>query len=90
MTEKKLRDDIIVKMLDYRDESNVGIKEFCKTKNIKFSSDEQQERVFHYLKDNGYINAQFYINGDGYFSITSEGIDYAENLILLKISILLI
>ncbi|WP_018463230.1 P-loop NTPase fold protein [Segatella paludivivens] len=81
MTEKELRDDIIVKMLDYRDESNVGIKEFCKTKNIKFSSDEQQERVFHYLKDNGYINAQFYINGDGYFSITSEGIDYAESLI---------
>lgn len=85
MTEKKLRDDIIVKMLDYRDESNVGIKEFCKTKNIKFSSDEQQERVFHYLKDNGYINAQFYINGDGYFSITSEGIDYAESLIAQSI-----
>lgn len=81
MTEKELRDDIIIKMLDYRDESNVGINEFCSAKNITFSSEEQKERVFKYLNDNGYIDAQFYINGDGYFSITSEGIDYAESLL---------
>ena len=81
MTEKQLRDNIIVKMLDYRDEVGVGMDEFCNAKNITFSSDEQKERVFNYLNDNGYIHAEFFIGGDGYFNITSEGIDYAEGLI---------
>ena len=81
MTEKELRDDIILKMLDYRDQNYISIDEFCKTKNITFSSAEQKERIFHYLNDNRYIHAEFFIGGDGIFNITSEGIDYAENLI---------
>lgn len=81
MTEKELRDDIIVKMLDYRDQSNVGINEFCSAKNITFSSDEQKERVFNFLNDFGYIDAELFMNHDGYFTITSTGIDYAERLI---------
>ena len=38
MTEKKLRDDIIVKMLDYKDKTDVDIDDFCSANQIEFSS----------------------------------------------------
>ncbi len=81
MTEKELKDDIIVKMLDYKDKENVDINEFCSAKNITFSSDNQKERIFEDLRDNkGYIKCSLYINHNGHFTLTSEGIDYAEEL----------
>lgn len=80
MTEKQLRDDIILKMLDYRDEENVDIDKFCEAKKIKFSSDIQKERIFEDLSDKGYIKYSLYINHNGHFTLTSEGIDYAEEL----------
>lgn len=84
MTEKELRDDIIVKMLDYRDEEGVGINIFCEKNNIKFPSPIEEHRIFHYLRDKEYIDAEFYLDGDGYFTITSKGIMYAEKLLAKK------
>ena len=70
MTEKELRDNIMRVMLKYRDESDISINEFCSKNKIEFSSDEQKERVFHFLKEKGYIDAEFFLSGDGYFTIT--------------------
>ena len=84
MTEKELRDNILLAMLDYRDESEININEFWSKNKIEFSSDEEKERVFHFLKGAGYIDVDFFLGGDGYFSITSSGIDYAENLLEIR------
>ncbi len=80
MTEKELRDSIMVLMLKYRDKVNVGINSFCLENKIQFSSEEQKERIFHYFQEIRYIRAQFFLGGDGIFTITSSGIDYAESL----------
>ena len=80
MTEKELRDSIMLLMLKYRDENQIGIDEFCSENKIQFSSEEQKSRIFHYFHEKNYIHAQFFAGGDGIFTITSSGIDYAESL----------
>ena len=67
-------------MLKYRDENQISIDTFCSENNLQFSSGRQRERIFQRLRELGYINAQFFTNGDGRFTITSSGIDYAESL----------
>jgi len=81
MTEKELRDEIIVKMLDYKDEKDVPISRFCFEKEITFDSDKQKKRIFNCLNDFGYINfpSSFYFTDS--FTITSYGIDYAKRLV---------
>jgi len=81
MTERELRKQILSILLDYRDKSNIDIDEFCSENKIEFSSDDQKERIFHSLKDSGYINSTFYMGGGGFFTITSNGIDAAEDFI---------
>lgn len=81
MTEKKLRDSIMLAMLNYRDESYIDINEFCSKNKIEFSSEEQKERIFNRFQEEGYIKAEFYIGGGGFFTMTSSGIDYAEKLL---------
>lgn len=81
MTEKELRDYIIVKMLDYRDRSNIDINEFCSTNNIDFSSGMEINRIFKNIRDEGYITANFIGGGGGYFTITYNGIYHAESLL---------
>ena len=81
MTEKELRDHIIVKMLDYQDKRNVDINDFCSTEGITFYSGKQKERIFKSLYDYGYIEDLIMISIGGSFVITSDGIDYAKRLI---------
>lgn len=81
MTEEQLRDNIIVKMLDYRDRSNIDINEFCSTNKIDFSSGMEMNRIFKNIRDEGYITANFIGGGGGYFTITYKGIGYAESLL---------
>ena len=81
MTEKELRDNIMRVMLKYRDESDISINEYSSKNKIKITSDEQKELLYDFLKEKGYIDAEFFLSGDGYFTITSSGIDYAENFL---------
>lgn len=81
MIERELREKIIVTFLNYRDKSNTDINQFCSDNNIDFTSREQKQRIFQALKDAGYINSTFYEGGGGFFTITSKGIDAAEELI---------
>ena len=84
MTEKQLRDDIIVKMLDYIGKSDVIVNEFCETKKIAFSSDTQKTRIFEYLNNKKYIIYNFFPFDGGHFTITSIGINYARRLLIKK------
>lgn len=84
MTEKELRDNILLVMLKYRDKYHISIDDFCLENKIDFSSIEQKKRIFKSLNDQGYIQATFFINGDGDFSVTSSGVDYAENLLEIR------
>lgn len=81
MTERELREKIIVTFLNYRDKGNTDINQFCSDNNIDFTSREQKQRIFQALKEAGYINPTFYEGGGGFFTITSKGIDAAEELI---------
>ncbi len=84
MTEKKLRDYIIVKMLDYRDVENTNIGSFCKAEHFAFSSDLQRKRIFQKLKDDGFIETSIFLDDNGSFTITNKGIEYAEKLFAEK------
>ena len=79
MTEKELRDEIIVKMLDCKDGENIS--KFCSENGITFDSDKQKKRIFNRLNDFGYINFPFFRNLSDSFTITSYGVDYAKRLI---------
>ena len=81
MTEYELRDDIIIKMLDYKDKPNFRIMDFCVENKIYFDTQQQRKRIFESLNNSGYINAQFYRDGDGDFTITSKGVKYAEDIL---------
>ncbi len=82
MTEKELRNKILLAIYNRQDRLNVDFETFCKEEGIELKNEKQQDRIFESLKSSGYINAVFYASGGGHvLSIESSGVDYAENLI---------
>lgn len=81
MTEKELRNKILLAIYKQRDSLDVLFSTFCKDQGFKFESDAQLARVLKFLHDKGYVNAMLYEGGDGIImSITSSGVDFAEGL----------
>ena len=81
MTEKELRNKILLAIYKRRDSLDVLFSTFCKDEGFKFESDAQLARVLKFLHDKGYVNAMLYEGGDGIImSITSSGVDFAEGL----------
>jgi DNA-binding PadR family transcriptional regulator len=82
MTEKELRNKILLAIYKHRDSLDVLFSTFCKDQGFKFESDAQLARVLKFLHDKGYVKAMLYEGGDGIvMSITSSGVDAAEELI---------
>ena len=82
MTERGLKNKILLAIYEHEGKLNVDFKTFCKEVGIEFKNDEQQGRILKYLKENGYINATLFEGGGGYISsITSSGVEHAEDLI---------
>lgn len=81
MTEKELRNKILLAIYKHRDSLDVLFSTFCKDQGFKFESDAQLARVLKFLHDKGYVKAMLYEGGDGIvMSITSSGVDFAEGL----------
>ena len=81
MTEKELRNKILLAIYKRRDSLDVLFSTFCKDEGFKFESDAQLARVLKFLHDKGYVDAMLYEGGDGIImSITSSGVDFAEGL----------
>ncbi|MEA4840101.1 MAG: P-loop NTPase fold protein [Bacteroidales bacterium] len=82
MTERELKDKVLLAVYNRQDRLNVDFETFCKEEGIEFKSEIQQERVLQSLKDDGYIKALIFLGGQGTItSITSSGVEYAEELI---------
>ncbi len=82
MTEKELRNKILLAIYKHRDSLGVLFSTFCKDQGFKFESDAQLARVLKFLHDKGYVKAMLYEGGVGIvMSITSSGVDSAEELI---------
>ncbi|MCK9482197.1 MAG: KAP family NTPase [Bacteroidia bacterium] len=82
MTEKKLREKVLVEIYKHRNDLNIDFSKFCENQGIKFESEDQQARVLHFLSDHNYIETMLYEGSDGHIlSITSYGVDFAESLI---------
>ena len=81
MTEKELRNKILLAIYKHRDSLDVLFSTFCKDQGFKFESDAQLARVLKFLHDKGYVKAMLYEGGDGIImSFTSSGVDFAEGL----------
>lgn len=82
MTERGLKNKILLAIYEHEGKLNVDFKTFCKEVGIEFKNDEQQGRILKSLKENGYINATLFEGGGGYISsITSSGVEHVEDLI---------
>lgn len=79
MTEKKLRDKVLLSIYKRRNNLNINSELFCKEEKIGFENNVDQNRIFKFLSDKGYIQAIFFETGNcNILSITSAGIDYVE------------
>ncbi|NLT02433.1 MAG: hypothetical protein GXY09_01060 [Bacteroidales bacterium] len=82
MTEKELKNKILLAIYNRQDRLDVDFETFCKEEAIELKNEVQQGRILESLKKSGYIKALLYASGGGrVLSITSLGVDYAENLI---------
>ncbi len=82
ITERELRDKILIELYNHRDKLNVLFSEFCENQGVKFESKNQLARVLEYLHNRAYIVVARFEGGDGIVrSITPSGVDAAENLI---------
>lgn len=81
MTDKELKEDMIVKMLDFRSSNVISIRELYPDTVNTYPLFQQKKIIFKYLNDNGYIDTKYTIDGTDYFSITSKGVKYAEELL---------
>lgn len=80
MTEKELRDQVLLAIYNNQDKLNIDDKPFCDREGIVFTSDDQRNRVFKALKDGRYITVVPYESGDCFLrGITYKGVDYIEN-----------
>lgn len=81
MTERDLRDTILLAIYNNQGRLTENFDTFCKEEKFPFKDKNQQSRVLRALKDNGYIDAMLFEGGGGVISgITSSGVDYIENL----------
>lgn len=81
MTERDLRDTILLAIYNNQGRLTEDFDTFCKEEKFPFKDKNQQSRVLRALKDNGYIDAMLFQGGGGVISgITSSGVDYIENL----------
>lgn len=79
MTEKELRDQVLLAIYNNQDKLNIDNKPFCEREGIVFASNDQRNRVFKALKDSRYITAIAYESGDCLLrGITPRGVDYIE------------
>lgn len=82
MTERELKDKVLLAVNNRQDRLNVDFATFCKEEGIEFKSKEQQGRILKSLKESGYINAILYEGGGGHIlTITSFGVEYVEDII---------
>ena len=82
MTQKELKQTILKSLYArYKDKGHVsiGIKELATTDNLIFDSLSQLTDAVKSLEEQGYINATFFMGGDGHISkLSPTGIDYIE------------
>lgn len=89
MTEKELRDSILLAIYNRRDKLNIKTDVFCSEENIVCKDNKQRYRIFKELSDSGYVKITFFESGDGFINdINSAGVDYVEANILNMNSIL--
>lgn len=82
MTEREIRDKLLLAIYKRQDQLNVDFEVFCKEEGVEFKNDGQKVRILRFLKENGYINAMLFEGGNGQITgITSKGVDYIEDLI---------
>lgn len=86
MTQKELKQTILKSLYErYKDKGHVsiGIKELATNDNIIFDSLSQLTDAVKSLKEQGFLNAFFYIGGDGHISqLSPAGIDFVEENLL--------
>lgn len=85
MTEKELKDQIICALYNRNKREGklyIDAKVFCLNEGITCENNQQQNRIFKSLSEDGYLHTQFSENGEGYLKqITSKGVVYAEEFI---------
>lgn len=82
MTERELRDQILLAIYERKDKLHIETTRLCNEEGIEFENDKQRQRIFQTLKDRGYITTSFREGGDGIITtITSDGIDHIEEII---------
>lgn len=86
MIQKELKQTILKSLYArYKDKGHVsiGIKELATNDNIIFDSLSQLTDAVKSLKEQGFLNAFFYIGGDGHISqLSPAGIDFVEENLL--------
>ena len=86
MTQKELKQTILKSLYArYKDKGHVsiGIKELATNDNIIFDSISQLTDAVKSLKEQGFLNAFFFIGGDGLISqLSPAGIDFVEENLL--------
>lgn len=93
MTQKELKQTILRSIYArYKENGHVsiGIKELAAKDSLIFDSPSQLADAVRSLKDQGYINATFFMGGDGHISkLNPAGIDYVEeNLLTIEEQVL--
>jgi hypothetical protein len=80
MTEKELKDKIMITLSKNEGETNIDIDKFSIENNLEYSSSAQRNRIFSSLKEEGYIASRMGIGENGDIYITSKGIAYADGI----------
>ena len=86
MTQKELKHTILRSLYaSYKEKGHVsiGIKELAAKDNLVFDSPSQLTDAVKSLKDQGFVNASFFMGGDGLISkLSPAGIDFVEENLL--------